>query len=188
MSDLSATWCIPPRGKGRPKAEETADALMPVADDVAAALTPCEIASLREALVALPCVEALTDLQQDLLVSGVAQALPLYIATRGANRNDPVLRGRRGMKPRFHRAHLLNDVSKIWEQVTGRAGTLWAKRRSGKPLLASPAVQISKVAAEVVGDDLSLSGWRSQIRSAEEIVRKPHPRTPNAQSVISLKG
>lgn len=188
MADLRATWCIPPRGRGRPKADESDDAPAPVAEDVAAALSPCQVASLRAALLALPCVESLTELQQDLLVSGVAQALPLYIAARGANRRDLARRGRRGMKPRFHRAHLLNDVSTIWEHVTRQAGTAWVKRNAGKPLRASPVVQIAKVAAQVMGDDVSLGAWRSQIELADEILGKERLPTLEPQSVISLKG
>lgn len=185
---ISLTWLISPRGRGRPKAEEAVDATIPVADNVASNLTDCEINALRTALLALPCVVALTELQQDLLIDGAAQALPLYIATRGANRNDSSRKKTRGMKTRFHRAHLLNDLSKIWEAVTGQSGTLWVKRRMGKPPLVSPVVQVAKAAAQVIGDDLSLSGWRSQIPLAEDIIRKDCPLNLSPQSVITLKG
>jgi len=76
----------------------------------------------------------------------------------------------RGMKPRFQRPHLLNEVSEIWKRATGEVGTLWVKPRKGKTPLASPAVQVVMAAAQSIGDNLSVRGWRSQIPIADEIL------------------
>lgn len=183
MAKPRITWLVAPRGKGRPKADDTST---PLAENVVDPLSPDEITRLRDCIVALPCVDPLTQLQQDRLVDGLSQALPLYAATRGAN--IIARQNVKGRKLRLHRAHLLNDVSNIWDNVTGQAGTLWVKRRKGKPLLASPTVQIAKAAAKVVGDDLSLSAWRSQVALAENAIRRPRPPTlGKPRNVISLK-
>ncbi len=176
------------RPRGRPKAGDIPEGSAPVAEGVGDMLTDAQIGVLRQRVCTLPCVEALPELQRERLVGGLAQAIPLCVAGRGAFRNDVARAKVRGMKPRFHRAHLLNDVARLWEALTGEAGTLWVKPRKGQEPLASPVVQITIATAQSMGDGLSIRGWRSQIPHAEEILRKPDPMPAGAERVISLKG
>lgn len=129
-----------------------------------------DIGQLRDSVMSLDCIAARTELVQETIMTSLIQVLPNYVAAREAFRKDSTRRNIRGMKPRFHRAHLLIDVSKIWWDATRETGTFWVKPRKGKTPLASPTVQIAMAAAKSFGDTLSVGGWRSQIPIAEEIL------------------
>lgn len=133
-------------------------------------LTDEEIRQLRKRIMSIDCVAARTELAQETIMAGLIHALPHYVAAREAFRKDSTRRDVRGMKPRFHRANLLNDIAQSWLDATGETGTLWVKPRKGKTPLASPVVQIAMAAGQSIGDTLSVRGWRSQIPIAEEIL------------------